>query len=808
LSQADSAKAFSFFPEAPPATPTPARAAAPVQPQRPKPRPLDNSELERIRRALHAVEEVAYQWSIESDEIQWSSNAAEVLGCDGTNIATGRSFAALLDAENFTSRYDTIMRSAATDDGDGVPYQIEYLFRPDGRMGKRALWLEDSGRWFAGTDGRPAEAYGIVRRVDDRHKRDQHLSFLGNCDPLTGMMNRGRMAEALGEAISVAERTGGSCAFVVAGINNLAVVNDAYGFEVADEVIIAVGRRLRQVVRAGDALARYSGSKFGIILNNCTEEELQIAAERFLSVARESVIETERGPVWSMLSIGGLVLPKNAQDANTAMARAEEALTEAKRLPSDGFVLYQPSQRRLSERGLNARCATEIVACLKENRFKLAYQPIVSAKTGEAVMHEALLRMADSDGEVIAAAHLIPIAEKLGLVRLIDRTVVQLAVKTLLDYPEARITFNVSGTTATDPRWFSQLTDILAAHKDITHRLTVEITETIALSDLDETARFTSTLRDLGCAVAIDDFGAGYTSFRNLKSLNVDILKIDGTFCQKLKQNPDNQYFVQSLIDLAKKFDLKTVAEWMESPEDAELLTGWGVDFLQGNLFGQSALEPPWRGVENAPGAFTIPQGEAGEDNQDIIRASVPFSIQGFEAPARGEEPESFTPAGVQLDVAAPAAETAESSSGMEAPQIFEAVLPARDEAENLPEIEVAFEPPAEFPEASSGEDIQITSTAEPAAAAVPAEPLPGTAETPVTARDPGPAPAITLPEEAAALPSFEDSIELDLSRLRNAIHALNESFGRHDQPASASEDQSRPSFAEILGQSFGTRRA
>jgi diguanylate cyclase (GGDEF)-like protein len=731
----------------------------------------DTSELERIRRALHAVDEVAYHWVIESDEISWSSNAEEVLGCPAADIATGRNFAALLDAENFTSRYDTIMRTSATDDGDGVPYQIEYLFRPDGRMGKRALWLEDGGRWYAGTDGRPAEAYGVVRRVDDRHKRDQHLSFLGNCDPLTGMMNRGRMAEALGEAISVAERTGGSCAFVVAGINNLAVVNDAYGFEVADEVIIAVGRRLRQVVRAGDALARYSGSKFGIILNNCSEEELQIAAERFLSVARESVIETERGPVWSMLSIGGLVLPKDAQDANTAMARAEEALTEAKRLPSDGFVMYQPSQRRLSERGLNARCATEIVACLKENRFRLAYQPIVSAATGEAVMHEALLRMSDADGEVIAAAHLIPIAEKLGLVRLIDRTVVQLAVKTLLDYPDARITFNVSGTTATDPRWFSQLTDILAAHNEITNRLTVEITETVALSDLEETARFTSTLRELGCAVAIDDFGAGYTSFRNLKSLNVDILKIDGTFCQKLKQNPDNQYFVQSLIDLARKFDLKTIAEWMESPEDAELLTSWGIDYLQGNLFGQATLDPPWPGVESPLAGFALPATEVMGGEDGVTKADAPFVIG--EA-ARGESAGAAHPA----PFIAREVETVEATP-----------------------IEVATSP---FPES-------VSEPAEPVA-----EEISFAAEIPVTAA-PVATEAPTWEQSAVAETEAEmpepASIELDLSRLREAIRALNESFGSGADTQSPAEphpeeSQRLPSFADLLGQKFGTRKA
>jgi diguanylate cyclase (GGDEF)-like protein len=409
------------------------------------------------------------------------------------------------------------------------------------------------------------------------------------------MMNRGRMGEALGEALSVAQHEASCCAFLIAAINNLPVVNEAYGFEVADDVVAATARRLRQVVRTGDAIARYSGSKFGIILNKCDADELQIAAERFLSVARESVIETERGPVWAMLSIGALVLPKHATDVNTAMARAEEALTEARHMPSDGCVIYKPSEQRVSQRSLNARCATEIVRCLKDDRFSLAYQPIVDAKTGNPVMHEALLRMVDVGGVLIEARHLIPVAEKLGLVRLIDRAVVQMSLAALNKYPDARISLNVSGTTATDPRWFRQLIDMMSPNRIVTGRLIVEITETIALGELSETARFVEQLRDLGCSVAIDDFGAGFTSFRNLRALPVDILKIDGSFCQGLKGNDDNQYFVRSLIDLAHKFGLKSVAEWVETEEDAELLRQWGVDYMQGNHFGAALVDPPWQ---------------------------------------------------------------------------------------------------------------------------------------------------------------------------------------------------------------------
>ncbi len=623
-----------------------------------------------IRAAVEASGLAAYHWNIESDEIIWSSNTADVLGGDPRGFGSGRGFASFLDPDNFTSRYDTVMRSNTADDGAGVAFQIEYKFRPEGRMGRASLWLEDNGRWFAGPDGRPAEAFGTVRRIDERHMRDQHLSFLGNCDPLTGMMNRGRMMEALGGAMTVASRDNTVCAFVIAAINNLSVVNDAYGFEVADEVIINMGRRLRQVVRTGDAIARYSGSKFGLILNNCGEEDLNIAAERFLSVARESVIETERGPVWALLSIGALILPKHAADPNTAVARAEEALTEARKQPSDGCVIYKPSQQRSSERSLNAHSATEIVRCLREDRFRLAFQPVVDGETGVPVFHEALLRMTDQAGEIVAAGHLIPVAEKLGLVRLIDRAVVQMTVAALHRYPTARLSFNISGTTATDPRWYPHIIEILSSNRDVVNRLIVEITETVALGDLKETVRFVEQLRELGCGVAIDDFGAGYTSFRNLRAMPVDVLKLDGTFCSDLAHNNDNQYFVRSLIDLARTLGMKTVAEWVETEEDASLLRLWKVDFMQGNLFGEAQLEPPWPEAEGA--------------NAFAAQEAVPFVLPSEIADT--------------LDIAGPAAPAMPVAGGkpMEiglAADTFSFDLPDGQEMETAPEV---FEPPAE----------------------------------------------------------------------------------------------------------------
>ena len=554
----------------------------------------------RTVQALGLTRQVSYHWDISSDHITWSANTKSVLGFDPAYIRSGRQFASLMDSENFFSRYDTVLRSAQRDIGEGVPYEIEYRLKPNGNPDAASPWIEDGGRWFAGADGTPTEAVGIMRIADERHQRDQKMNFLSNCDALTGMMNRVRMSDALGEAINVATNDKQPCAFAIVAVNNLDIMNEAYGFEVADEVIVALGQRLRQVMRTGDGIARYSGSKFGIILNACKADELNAALERFMRAVRDSVIETKLGPVWALLSIGAVSLPSTGDTASIAIAHAEEALCEAFRLPGDGYVVFNSSDERKNRRLLNARCATEIVSCLRDGLFKLAFQPVFNAQTGEIMMHEALLRMADSTGALITAGHLVPIAERLGLIRLIDRAVLQLALQTLQTYSDARLSINVSATTVTDPRWNSQLLDMIAAAPEPASRLVVEITETAALDNLSTSHDFVSSLRRLGCGVALDDFGAGYTSYRNLKELPLTMIKLDGSFCCNLAEGGENHTFVRSMVELAHAFDLKVVAEWVDTAEDAEILASHGVNFLQGNMLGEASIIAPWKDAHGA----------------------------------------------------------------------------------------------------------------------------------------------------------------------------------------------------------------
>ncbi|MEM8646851.1 MAG: EAL domain-containing protein [Pseudomonadota bacterium] len=529
----------------------------------------------------------------------WAENLNQVLpGLLPGRADTGRGYASLLDHDNDDTRYDKVVQSSEVDQGYGVPYCIEYKLWPSGVGKGEPIWIEDKGRWYAGPEGAAGYAVGAVRSVNTRRAREESLTFLSQCDPLTGMMNRGRIMESLSEAIAAAERTGNPCSFILAALDNLDVVNDAYGFDVADQVIASVSQRLARHMRSGDSIGRYAGNKFAIILTNCNEKSLNIAAERFLQAVRQTVIETDNGPVWTTVSVGGVVLPTHARHVHEAMVHAEDALAEAKSRPTDCFITYKPSKRRASMRERNVNGAGEIVAALKQNRFVLAFQPIMDSQTSQPAIYEALLRVAGHDGEIMSAGHLLPIAEKLGLIRLIDRRVLEMGITVLQRQPELRLSINISGVTATDTRWFEMFVDYIAENKQVAERLTVEITETVALADLEEMIQFIERLRSFGCKVAIDEFGAGYTSFRNLQVLNVDMVKLDGSFCESLADNPDNQYFVKTLVDMAKRFNVEIVAEWVQKQEDADLLREWGVKYLQGHLYGVASIDPPWGRLE------------------------------------------------------------------------------------------------------------------------------------------------------------------------------------------------------------------
>jgi diguanylate cyclase (GGDEF)-like protein len=296
---------------------------------------------ERIASVLFASGEAAYSWNCETDVLEWSGNAPAVLNVVSIEqISTGNAFAALLAPESTQNRHDAVRGDQRKDMGTGAPYEIRYALKQ--AAPGQVLWVEDVGRWFAGADGKPARADGIVRNVTERHRREQELARLSQSDPLTGGLNRAVLTKAIAEEFESATKFKTSFGFIVAAIDDLAYCNQTYGFGVGDQVIAAIAERLRTYKRGKDLIGRFSDNKFGIVLHECTLEDLYVAGNRFVNAVREAPFETSAGPLSMSVTAGGVVAPRYARDAGEILAHANIALEKARVAGKGSFIDFQP----------------------------------------------------------------------------------------------------------------------------------------------------------------------------------------------------------------------------------------------------------------------------------------------------------------------------------------------------------------------------------------------------------------------------------------------------------------------------------
>ncbi len=280
-------------------------------------------------------------------------------------------------------------------------------------------------------------------------------------------------------------------------------------------------------------------------------------------------------------------------DAQTTMNEALIALFEAKSSCMHQHVTFNDELYVIKDLHHQMELAAYLLEAIQNRRLRLAFQPIISAKTGKIENYEALLRILTEEGNIITAGPFIPAAEKLGFIKIIDSFVLKAVVDELKAHPKVRIAINISSMVVKDAHWYKEAKSLLK-DSNIAKRLTLEITETSSEYDITSVAKFVENVKSLGCEVAIDDFGAGYTSFKQLKLISVDILKIDGVFIRDIIENPESKLFVNILLNFAKAYNLKTVAEFVETPEIAKILIELGVDYLQGFHFSQALNYRPW----------------------------------------------------------------------------------------------------------------------------------------------------------------------------------------------------------------------
>ncbi len=545
-----------------------------------------------IDAAMAAAGVAAYEYDYVEDRLRWSPNAGAVLDLPSYDVPLSvRALHRLIGPQAETLRAAATPPPLLPADRIGPDYRLVYDLLPRG--GKpQGVRIEESGSWF-GPAGQPAlGARGAVRVLP----RDTQMASPTRAYGPDRRLDRDELLQSLTDRLKLLEAEGGSAVFLIIAVLDIGRINANFGYEAGDRVIDVAGERILRRMRQGDVFGSFSGHKFGAILNDCNEHALIVAAERFRDAVRSETIDCDGAAIRADIAIGAVMLPQHALSGAMAANRAEEALGDARRDADRHLNLYEPSVARDALRRRNVEIAEAIQRGLAEDRFVLAYQPIARVGDRDIIYYEALSRLVLPSGEIVSGGPYVEAAEKLGLIRRLDMRALMLVMADLQASPSLKLSVNVSPETLADPAWLSMLVAGARRDGDALKRLTIEITETAAWSRIDDLRHMVATVRDIGCRIAIDDFGSGHTSLRMLRDIKPDWLKIDGAFIRDIGRDPDAVVFVRALTTLAGHFGIRTVAEFVQDEDSATLLAELGISAFQGRLIG----EPRLRAVPNA----------------------------------------------------------------------------------------------------------------------------------------------------------------------------------------------------------------
>lgn len=519
-----------------------------------------------------------YRWERGSDRLEWTSlpdEWAAVLPvappCRGSELA------GLLDRADRAGRRSALSQVGLSE----LP--VFLLFRLETASGP--FWVRER----VAVTGQRDVLEGELVPLSHGEAALAAAQGRGSYDLLTGTFTRQRLFQGLQMAVRKAGSSEGGGGYLVVDIDSFGLLNRTYGCGAGDRMLVAVAERLRGVLGAAALLGRVGDDSFGIVIEGLGEDSALALAERLVCAVAERPIDTDTD-ISVTLSAGAMVFPLAASTAEEAMARAELALATAKAAGRNHYELYalSASQRAMERRGLSI--VRQVREALAENRLVFAYQPVVDARTHRPVFYECLLRLRTPNDRVIPAGQFIPLVEDLGMIRQIDHVVLDKVVGELAADPYATLAINVSAHTTGDAAWLRRLNTLSRSTPGVMRRLIVEITETAAMRNLETAQHFVETVQATGARVALDDFGSGYSSFKFLKSLRVDLVKIDGLFTGHLSEDPDNLLFFKALLTLADGCGFETVAECAETAQDAMLLAAAGVTFLQGYHFAKPEL--------------------------------------------------------------------------------------------------------------------------------------------------------------------------------------------------------------------------
>jgi diguanylate cyclase (GGDEF)-like protein/PAS domain S-box-containing protein len=433
---------------------------------------------------------------------------------------------------------------------------------------------------------------------DITHERQtaQQLLYLAERDPLTGLYNRHRFQEQLDRMIRNVMRSGGRFALLYFDLDEFKYINDNFGHRAGDTVLIRVAGEVATLVRSSDLFARLGGDEFSILSTLSSQEEIGTLPLRIVNAISSIPFRFRGSNVRLTTSVGVAVYPDHGASPEDLIAHADTAMYQAKGMGKNTWTIFDPTRNPAEAMVERLTWNRRIAQALEEDLFELHFQGVYRADDRKLSHLEALIRMRDPamPNQLVMPGQFIPPAEKSGQIVDIDRWVLAKTVALLAERPAMPpVAINISGRSFDNPNLPQFIRTLLQDHGVDPMRLIVELTETAAVSDIQDAQRFIEALHMTGCTVCLDDFGSGFSTFSYLKYLGVQILKIDGLFIHDLPNNHDNQVFVRAMVEVARGLRKLTVAEYVEDQATLEMVKQLGVDLAQGYCLDRPTASHP-----------------------------------------------------------------------------------------------------------------------------------------------------------------------------------------------------------------------
>ncbi|MGS1015882.1 putative bifunctional diguanylate cyclase/phosphodiesterase [Allosphingosinicella humi] len=531
---------------------------------------------ESVRLLLHEYEHrgVGWLWQVDSENrvVYISSRMTALLG-RSTSQLMGHSLPASLGGNSALGRTLLAREPFAN---------LEMELRT--RRGTR--WISLAGDPIIDMAGQFQGFRGVGSDITEVRKTQERLTNLANMDVLSGLPNRGRVRQLLGEALSGAQASNVPCAILFLDLDGFKPVNDTFGHPKGDAVLKSVAQRLLKEVGQCGYVGRMGGDEFAIVIRDAQSRKLvETLAERLIdAVARPYLID--KSEIRIGVSIGCAFGPIDGQSVDDLIQKADLALYQAKNQGRGTCCYFNADMQSVAEHKL--RLEQDLTVAIRQGQMRLVYQPLIAAQDQRLVGFEALVRWHHPTRGIVPPNEFIPLAEETGLIMALGDWVIREACRAASHWPDTiTVAVNLSARQLVMPALPAAVSAALSKHRLQPSRLELEVTESVFLEDSEGAIDVLKRLRALGVGIALDDFGTGYSSLGYLNKAVFHKLKIDGSFVREAADNKETVAIIQSIVQLAKSFRMTVTAEGVETADDFTRMRDLGCHQIQGYLFGR-----------------------------------------------------------------------------------------------------------------------------------------------------------------------------------------------------------------------------